>query len=56
MAPGTYGLSKPFKSQRMTAVRARSAKRPGRHKPADGKIKRKVAMRVKNIRGLSLAS
>ena len=50
--PGVYQLVKPCKSQAMGAVQARSAKRPGRHQPANGKIKRRIVHHTKNIRTL----
>jgi hypothetical protein len=51
--PGEYQLNAPAKSQTMAAAMKRSKKRPGRHQPADGKIKRRFVHRTENVRGLS---
>jgi hypothetical protein len=53
MEPGTYQLSKPDKSHKMSAVKKRSEKRPGRHKPARSGIKRKFTHRTTDVRGLT---
>ena len=50
MVPGVYQITPPAKSQTMKAIAARSAKRPGRHQPGKGKIKRKVVHHTQNIR------
>lgn len=39
---GVYQLSKPQKSHTLSSVHSRSKKRPGRHPPGNGTIKRKV--------------
>ncbi len=48
--PGEFQLKAPSKSETMVAVKARSKKRPGRHQPASGKIKRKFVHRTQNVR------
>ena len=50
MDPGLYQINKPRKSTRMSAIKARSAKRPGRHKPGNGTIKRKYRHATTSIR------
>jgi len=52
METGAYQLTPPEGSRKLGAVAKRSAKRPGRHHPGAGKIKRKVVHRTTNIRGL----
>lgn len=52
MAAGVYQLSKPQKSTRMSEVQKRSAKRPGRHRPAGSKIVRKIRHATTSIRTL----
>ncbi len=52
MAVGVYQLSPPDKSHTMKAVMQRSKKRPGRHQPARGKIKRGVVHQTSMVRGL----
>lgn len=54
MEPGVYQLAKPSKSSRMSEVRKRSKKRPGRHQPAKSGIKRKFVHRTANVRGLTV--
>ena len=53
MTPGIYQMSKPSGSQRMHAVRKRSAKRPGRHQPGNGTIKRRVVHQTQLVRNLA---
>ncbi len=48
--PGEFRLTAPCKSQTMAAVKSRSEKRPGRHQPGAGKIKRRFVHRTANIR------
>lgn len=52
MAPGVYRLSPPGDSNSMKAITARSKKRPGRHMPAAGKIKRRLRHETQLIRTL----
>lgn len=54
MEPGLYQLAAPAKSQRMSEVKKRSAKRPGRHQPGDTTIKRKFVHRTTNVRSLEV--
>jgi len=42
MAPGVYQVVPPSKTARMSEIKKRSAKRPGRHQPGNGKIKRGI--------------
>jgi hypothetical protein len=50
MEPGLYQLSAPSKSSTLKAAMKRSKKRPGRHQPGEGKIKRKFVHRTTNAR------
>ena len=50
--PGDYHLTAPAKSQTMEAAMKRSKKRPGRHQPGDGKIKRRFLHKTENVRKL----
>jgi hypothetical protein len=52
MEPGLYQLAPPAKSERMSQIKKRSKKRPGRHQPAKTKIKRKFVHRTTDVRGL----
>lgn len=52
MAPGVYEIKRPCRAETMSAIKKRSAKRPGRHQPANGKIKRKIVHRTSLIRTL----
>lgn len=54
IASGTYRLSPPVPSQTLEAIQTRSEKRPGRHEPRGGDIKRKFVHRTTDIRGLGL--
>lgn len=54
MAPGVYQMSAPAKSGRMTEIKKRSKKRPGRHQPGNGKIKRKFVHRTTDVRGMEV--
>jgi hypothetical protein len=50
MKPSVYNLTKPGGSQKMDRLKQRAAKRPGRHQPADTKIKRGVVHQSSQIR------
>jgi hypothetical protein len=52
MAPGDYTLKAPKGAETLGAATARSKKRPGRHQPANGRIRRKV-VHTPNMRELT---
>jgi len=52
MSAGVYKSSAPRKSQTFKEKAKRSAKSPNRHKPSNGKIKRKLIHRTQFIRTL----
>jgi len=54
MEPGEYRLARPEKSATLVSALRRSKKRPGRHYPANTKIKRKVVHRMTGIRKKTL--
>lgn len=55
MAPGVYVMSPPRGNDRISKIRERSKKRPGRHKPTGKGPKRKFRHYTTMVRGQGLA-